>query len=476
MVKAGSMKKFRRWAIRLIIALTLIIGAAWLIENYRGYQRWEEAQKRAAKLGVSLDLDDYAAPTIPDSKNLLKNPDFATEWNGEIEPQLERWTSMKLDVPNSRGILHQRGELMDYLQLFPDESDPMVAIEKLTIATKDVEARLNKLTEIILSYPPRDLSLRIRSLFDSTEVLDEIFPIKKIVVCLGDQAILALHRNEPLLAARNCEAIERLIQNFSSPDILRFLFTNSFRDTIRRVSQEGILLQAWKPEHLESLSNLLTTEVDRMQLANALSYEAAFVPTSIEEAKAFEDMVREKINDDLGNESVKPLSTKDKIQRWIVYDGPKGWEHSRKAFVLYAILNVIETGTEWKWKERESNAIDRGSSEEDKFSFDPLTFYRDTERGYSNSLIGIFEKTAKDRLCFLAIEIEKFRLAKGAYPTTLGELPKGLPLIDPTDPQKRPFRYELLPAGGFQIYSAFLIEQYPDSKRKQYHWKFPAKR
>ena len=87
----------------------------------------------------------------------------------------------------------------------------------------------------------------------------------------------------------------------------------------------------------------------------------------------------------------------------------------------------------------------------------------------------MFEQASTDRLCSFSIEIEKIRLSTGAYPTTLSELPQGLPVSDPTDPQERPFQYELLPEGGFQIYSLFLTEQFPKDKRKQLRWQFPLK-
>ncbi|MDA7881349.1 hypothetical protein N9A94_03515 [Akkermansiaceae bacterium] len=476
--KAATMKKLRRWAIRLIIAIPLIIGAAWLIENYRGYQEWEEAQERAAKLGVSLDLADYAGPTIPDSQNLLKNSYFSREWHGEIEPNLKRWGNMDLDVPKPRGIRHQRGKLMDFLQYFPDESDPKIAIEKLSEATKEIESRLYRLSEIILSYPPQDLSSRPQILKDLDTPVNEILLIKQLTESFKDQAIIALHRDNPRLAIHNCKAIDRLAANFELPDFVHILVTNALRQTIHRISNEGILLQAWNADHLNTLSKLTITEVDRMPLANAFSYEAAFSPLFLKDTEMMFDNAQVVITNLLGGEEPEPPSIKEKIQRWIAFDGPKGWEQRRQAFVLNANLDQIESSNKWKWNKLESSVIDLDEleNEGEEISFDPLLFVRGVSETYAYLPNAIFEQALRSRLGLLAIEVEKYRIATGDYPKSLDELPKGLPITDPCAPKDRALHYELLPEGGFQIYPLSFYEDEPDPRRNKFIWQFPTRK
>ena len=77
--------------------------------------------------------------------------------------------------------------------------------------------------------------------------------------CFTDQAILALHRHELKLALRNCEVIDRLLNSFSRPSYVHLLVTTSLRSGIHLVIREGILLQTWDLEALESLSILSPT-------------------------------------------------------------------------------------------------------------------------------------------------------------------------------------------------------------------------
>jgi len=90
------MKIWLKRLLKIVLVLLLLFTCAWWIENWRGARAWEKAQARAEAAGVSLDIADFQQAPIPDEENLLKNPVFLAEWNGEVEPRLDRWSSMNL--------------------------------------------------------------------------------------------------------------------------------------------------------------------------------------------------------------------------------------------------------------------------------------------------------------------------------------------------------------------------------------------
>ncbi|MEJ6729730.1 MAG: hypothetical protein QNK83_11245 [Akkermansiaceae bacterium] len=59
---------------------------------------------------MSLDLADYKAEEIPEGESLMEDPVFLAEWNGEIEPELDRITSMKLEGVKAKVLTMPIGE------------------------------------------------------------------------------------------------------------------------------------------------------------------------------------------------------------------------------------------------------------------------------------------------------------------------------------------------------------------------------
>jgi len=60
-VNFTSVKKmFLRWFLRIVVTFVIAILGGWAFENWRGGREWMKAKERAALMGVSLDLADYA--------------------------------------------------------------------------------------------------------------------------------------------------------------------------------------------------------------------------------------------------------------------------------------------------------------------------------------------------------------------------------------------------------------------------------
>lgn len=459
------MNIFLRRSFKILIAIAIIIGIAWFVENLKGEREWTKAKERAAKMDVSLDLKDYKAREISDSENLLKNPDFLREWNGEVDPELRMWTYMGLEGIVSRGIRsprHYEGTPTDFLQYVEDETNERTAIAKLSQAGAEVETRLNRLTQLILSFPTHDLSPRHYSLIEQREIAQEILSGKKMVKCMKDQAILAIRRGEPNIALRNCLAIHALAQSFASPDQIHLLVSNAYLKLLQSIIWEGIYFKQWSSSDLKVLASLTPIEVQTELLTKAYSYDAAFINATAEE----ESELRKKEFESYGK--TEELTSKDHIEEWIHFGGLRGWQQTRKAYVINAILDRVEGRDDWKWQAQPVFTLD----DDQEFSFSPLTQVKKMARYLDGPISSIYEHAVKARLCRLAIAAEQFRLTNRRYPKDIYELDPGFPLLDLRDPKGRDLIYEPLEARSFQVYSEFSLKQHPGKPRKQLIWRF----
>ena len=365
--------------------------------------------------------------------------------------------------------------MIHYLEVFPEETDPERAVARLTEAAGGIEQRLNPFTEIILSFPVRDLTPRYDSLLEGVGATSEVTKLNGFVTALQDQALLALHRGEADLALRNCRAIDRLARSFSAPDLVHHLVAESFGKVVQTIIIDGIRLQAWEMGHLADLSEILSEGLKKQQLIGAFSYEAALVPSSIEDARAIRGKISDVITEAFDLPPDEPPSLRVRLQEWIHFDGPRGWEQRRKALVLNSILDLIESVNEWEWKRVDPVVIDMDEASEERFSFDPLAEVRDAGRTYSNSISAAIKHASRARLCQLAIHLEMFRLEHGDYPLTIMDLPKEHQLADPADPRERVFGFNHLSEGGFRVDSLFFKEQFPDSEFDQVFWEIPGR-
>lgn len=462
----------RRAGWTLAVVLGLVAGF-WVVTNLQGKGEWARAQKRAATLGVSLRLEDYAAAPLPHSGRLLDNQLFAREWTRSVEPALNRWSSMGIEVPNPRGIHQRRGERIDYLKVFPGETDPSRAVSMLSLAAEEIEQRLDPLAGVILSHDAHDLTPRHRSVLASVESPSEVVVLQGFAAAFRDQALLALHRGDADRGFRNCKVIKRLAENFGEPDVLHLFVAEFLEKTIQSIVFEGIRLQVWEDHHLTSLSGLCSMDVVEKSLPDAFCYEAAFVSPSLSEMKEVRDKFGVMMAEAFDAE-VEEVTLGRRLQDWIHFGGPRGWDQRRKAFVLNRILDQIESKDRWRWSRIEPVVIDLDEGAHEPFSFDPLASVREAGRTYSNSISKVFKDTSRKRLTQLAIQVERFRLGDGAYPSSVDDLPKGGDWKDPSDPEGRPLRYTRLPDGGFQIHSEFFEEECPDSEFDQLKFRFPS--
>jgi hypothetical protein len=70
-------KNWLRWTFGILFVLSLLIGAFWWEENWRGRKIWEETCARLRAVGEPAEIADIIPPPIPDEKNVAAAPIFA---------------------------------------------------------------------------------------------------------------------------------------------------------------------------------------------------------------------------------------------------------------------------------------------------------------------------------------------------------------------------------------------------------------
>lgn len=458
-------RKFLRRFLLLILSLALLIGAGWIFENFRGAHEWTKAKERAAKMGVNLNIADYPAPEIAEKDRLMNNPIFAAEWNQEVDPPLRRIHYMELPGVKSRGIRgtsYSKGKAFSYRQYFEEELTEEQAVEKLAELLTPVSARLDQLSEIILSYPVQEILPRTYLDSDTDVSTSAVLSLKLMADCLRGEAQLAIRRGDTATALRNVRVLHRLRENSRGPLVINLLVGDAILLSGSLVIWEGVRQHAWTENDLTELARLFPTELNTASGIEFLSYEATFVETLVDGT----------LKDGVGyfglfEDTENERTMTEEIRFWMNFKGPTGWQSWRKATVLHQYLDLLEAKDVWDepWRNEFRNVFvvdfDEGPS------FHPLAYFR--SQGLGGMVRVIAKNTMKLRLIRIVISLEQYHLKHGSYPETLSELELNFPIIDSTDPMQRPMEYERTPDGYFILNSR---EDDGSSRNRSEHWQF----
>lgn len=453
------MRKILRMLLIGPLVLMLLIGAAWIFENFRGASEWAEAKERAAQMGVSLDLKDYPSPDIEEDR-LLNDPIFKAEWNGEIEPRLRRLYRMDLPTVNSRrikGISRAKGKPMSYQQFFDAELSEEQAVEKFRQAIAPVSKRLTALADSILAHPAQELETRFRVSFPG-ELTDILLTLRHMANSFKGEADLAARQKNTALALRNHRVLHRLRENFEGPAFIQLLVGDAILLNNASAIWEGIRQHAWTDEQLKILTELTPSEPRFEIWKRSYPLEVAIVMKDV--TRFIED--RDTLLIEQGYTGLEEETTKDRIRLWMNFEGPSGWQNWRKAVSLNQQLDVLAARERWNqpWLEEFNNVTVIDDDYEP--SFHPLAQFRSETAG---GLVRAMSNNAnRFRLMRLAIALEQHFLKAGSYPEALEEIDLDFSIIDLMDPQQRPIQYEKTDDGYFTIWLA--------SDKEKSRWRF----
>ncbi len=469
-------KAFRIFSFALLL-LVIFIGVGWLFENWRGSREWEKSKKRADEMGVSLDPADYALPGISEDDDLMKDPVFLAEWNREIDPPLRRIGSMKLPGLKQRGIKNlssSRGSAFEFTQYFDENLSEEEAVMRVSEIYAPVAARLDLLANAILSKPPQNLDRNHWDfLREDAEVTRSIINQRSIANAFREQALLAIRQNRMSKALRCCLANARLSKKFSNLNLIDKLMADALLGTIEGVVWEGIRLHRWSDRDLKTLATLFPIEMDFEELEKIYHYETAFGVGMVDYSEEILQKYLSLWQDSSAEKPDKP-NVKERVRHWLNYRGPAGWQDWRRSVVLEQGLDLIDAREEWThpWKERFNNVvtIDIDTYEP---SFHPLAPFQSSISG--GPIRVITRHITQNRLARIGIALEQYYLKQNAYPETLDLLSLNFPIIDLTDPQKRPLQYRPTDDGYFTIWSEYEKEMSSSPRALRIRWLFSEK-
>lgn len=457
------MKPWLKKSLKIFLVLLLLFTCAWWIENSRGARAWKKAEQRAADAGISLELASYQPAPVPDEENLLKNNLFFEEWNGDVEPRLTGWD--KLNMPGTSREFrlaranHSRGRPLDFTQFFDDELSEKEAVEKLSEASFEVQARLDRLAEIILSYPAHPLLKYLPTVEDPIPGTSEIDPLLKFARCFGDQAILGLRVGRPQIALRNIQVLDKLADCFGSPTALQHLVANALRSSTHGIIWEGLRLRQWDEHQLNELLGLTDRGGSFDALAEALKLEQASSLFLFNHAELFSGDTWSSI---IGTSD---RTFRNRVQAYYYLKGPAGWSDQRKAICLNDRLDHL--GRKDRWNARyHANLQDR----EEPNPWSPLMMAYAMPDMLRPVLGGELQNQTRERIAHLAILLELHFLKHGSYPNSLDDLEGRPKLLDATDPQERPLAYDLDAQGRPQIWT--VREAKKSGSRQRFRWQY----
>ena len=465
--QSSWVKRFFRRFCWLVLILAVLFFGGWGFENIRGGGEWRKAKERAARMGVSLKLEDYAAEEIPEGERLMEDPVFLAEWNGEIEPELGVMAQMGLEGINPKGrtgALISKGQSLDYRQYFEEKLSEDEAVRRMGKTYKPVATRLKKLGKVIMEKPVQDLGMRTD---DYTEAPNSMNRLLKVSLSFRDLAQLSIKQGDSKRSLWACEVIARLAENFSKPAFYELLTSESALLIIRPIIWDGIRLHHWTEEDLDRLSALLSPEAEFLAIEEALKFEASLTEKAVAQAEKSHRQMNEAFSDFLKED--QPSFT-DHIRSWMHYRGPEGWQNWRKATVLNDVLDAIDQRPTWSDSGYSSITMTLDAAFIGNESFHPLSAFQ-SGRGYESQMVGLALRWASmRRVIRIGIELERFHLRKGHYPETLDEVALGFQIQDLTDLQRRDFQYEKSDDRYFRIWSEYAREK--DGLENDLGWRF----
>ena len=450
------MKTWTKRLSKFFLILLLLFVCAWWFENWRGARTLEKARARAESAGLSLDIADLQKPPIPDEENLLKNDEFFSEWNDEIEPSLNRWASMKLPGLKDyfRSFIDEKsGQTNDYQEFFEEELTEEEALQKLQEIFQETQERLNRLAEIVLSYPVHDLGSYAvptteNPIPENQDSAMGILQIQRIAASLHDQAALALRVNKAEIALRNIEVIDHLKATFCQPSFINFLVGNSIVQRTDPLIWEGIRLHAWDSGQLEHLAKHLAKRAPLHEFDQIVQFEAIYSLHSINHLKDILEYHNEGWRGFWG--ASEELSMKERFRLSLNTSGPAGWTSQRKAIVINQAIDFLEILKEGTLNYIEPKVTVAG---EEPAGFSPFEIAKQLSENAPSIASIALKTTTRKRIAQLAIALEQHFLKTGSYPATLGELDHQFDITDVMDPKKRPLAYQPGPDGRPEIWT-----------------------
>ena len=469
------------------LVLTVLIPGLYLVEKYRGRAAWQAYETEAKARGVKLDFADYIPPKIPDAENFASIPIFDAVF---------RASEAKEEIPNPFKLPPAKnGKLPNFADPVKQERIDLIAWQMYFVETKllpsagenaaaDVLKALENFAEPLTQL--REASTRPHCRFPVKWEQGFAASLPQWPLLMGAAKINALRLSAHLTLGDNVSACEdfrdglRLITvTREEPSLIAGLVRIACGVTMENAVWSGLAGHQWTE------ANLRNIEADLFQLdwfngyLLAMGSERGF-------ANGLMDMLIEKRIQLAGLVQDLPIQAKASSDKWTYSLYPTGWFYRSKVRsnqFFDEMLARFEPGQRrWFGERAVPSSPEHIKDMPTKMRYMIFMIATPALEQVEKKFVQVATVTDHARL---ACSLERFRLARGAYPETLAALaPEFIPAVPAEIVNGEPYRYRRAEDGSFVLYSVgtdlrddggVTDPKLSASKQADWVWRYPAK-
>lgn len=443
-----------------LVVLATVLGGIAVILNRSGESTWTKYARDAEQRGVGLHLDDYLQPPVDDAENFASTPLiaqlFAERPAGTPEPPTFAWKTPENGIAASDPATGKRVNLAEWQQWFikSEQLPPDAAgLEPATAILQALEQFKPQLEEL------RQASKRPHSRFPVqwergfAALLPHLAPIRIAGTINALQMEAHIARKDGAAAYENFEFGVRLVRSLQNePVLISGLVRSAMLRTLLHAVWSGQTAGVWDAPTLERLQ----LELGRFDWLKDWQF-------SMNSERGALNMVIE----DLARGGVRHRTV---MLRGVMPDSgastaglalmPPGWIRENQVLMNQhadAEIKRIDVEREVFVSTEETSAHeDVQKSPVGKLRYALASTLTPAYQSVTQRFLAIHTATEQAQT---ACALERYRLAKGAYPATLQELVPAFLSKLPNDViDGAPLRYRRESAGGYVLYSVAMNE------------------
>jgi hypothetical protein len=472
--------RLRRWLFnwrmlrRLLVAaaaLVTLMGLFYAVEDWRGKRAWENYQRQAEARGVEMDWHKFVPPPVPDAQNFAMTPFLAPvlDFNPKpLQPGQSAWRDTNGQARAMNFARDVKAEIRDLKGNITDLSAVLNALHEGSNApalTVPISTRAEAAAELLREFEQfepvldeiRLASQRSYSRFnisygdeDPWSIwLPHLAVVKHLGQVLFFRASAELELGKTDAALTDARLMVYLAQSVrDEPIVISHLVRAAILKYAEQIIWEGLAEHRWSEPQLLDLQLRLEGTTIFKDFERPLAAERAADNTLF-------DLVRK--NPRLFASVVGDASTPELVFRLM----PGGWIYREQTTLHQFYDEKILPGMEFAAARVHPRTIDDNANSLEKVMGPGLSMvwhHRLFSALLLPALSAIAQKSAFAQTCAdeatLACALERYRLAKGEFPETLGALaPRFIQTMPHDVITGQPLIYRRTENGQFILYS-----------------------
>ncbi len=480
----------RKLAYALIVFVTLI-ALLYAEENFRGQRAWEHYRKEAEARGLQLNFATFIPPPIPDEENGANTP-WIQSWFPRLQGDTNTWIKPFAEAvgklkPTRNPATGQRHftDLTQWMRTLnaakaadakkqKREAPAQVEITNRVEAARAVLDEMKVAAPALAELETASKKPRVRYPVDYSRdpfaiLLPHLSRLKFVTQSLGVRASAELTLGDTNAAFHDVLTMLWVIDSArDEPFMIGHLIRVACIQATAQVIWEGIARHQWADAQLQVLQERLAQNNFVISLQSSMNAERAGAFLAIEQVRLRHNLWQ------LLDEQSRAANPWAEFGGW-THLAPRGWFHLEA--VNYGRAMDARLGNAISVRDRTINARQFNVSEDERERDPPqeglqLIF----QHRFFTQLLLPAARNAAQRMAFgqvsadtatLACALERFRLAHGRQPATLGELaPQFIAQIPHDILTGEPFQFERVSDDDFVISSKGWPETSPPAAEK----------